>query len=47
MLTHKCVRIQEYTFGVLGQSPALDFGEGDAKLWTSQQRQMEIIVTVH
>lgn len=45
--THKCVSIQEDTFAVLGQSPAVDLGEGDAELRTSQQGQVELVLTVH
>lgn len=45
--THKCVSIQEDTFAVLGQSPAVDLGEGDAELGTSKQGQVEMVLTVH
>lgn len=45
--THKCVSIQEDTFAVLGQSPAVDLSEGDAELRTSQQGQVETIPAVH
>ena len=45
--THQCVRIQEDTFTVLGQGPAVDLGEGDAELRTSQQGQVETVLAVH
>lgn len=46
-MTHKCVSVQEDTFAVLGQSPAVDLGEGDAELGASQQGQVETVLTVH
>lgn len=45
--THKCVSVQEDTFAVLGQRPAVDLGEGDAELRTSQQGQVDTVLTVH
>lgn len=45
--THERVCIQEDTFPVLGQCPAVDFGKGDAKLRTSQQRQVRMVSAVH
>lgn len=47
LMTHKCVSIQKDTFAVLGQSPAVDLSEGDAELGTSQQGQVETVLTVH
>lgn len=45
--THQCVRVQEDTFAVLYQGPAVDLSEGDAEVRTSQQGQAEMVVAVH
>lgn len=47
LCSHKSVSIQEDTFAVLSQSPAVDLGVGDAELRTSQDRQVDLVLTVH
>lgn len=46
LITHQRIRIQENTFAVLSQIPAVDLGEGDTKLRTSQHGQTKLVLTV-
>ena len=43
---YHCVSVQEYTFGVLNKTPAMQLCEGYAKLWSFQQGQIDLIFTV-
>lgn len=44
--THKCISIQEHTFGVLCKSPTVKLGECDAQVWTSQPEEMSPVPAV-
>lgn len=46
VLVHQCVCIHENTFGVMCQSPAVEFSEGDAKVRPLHQGQVCCVATV-
>lgn len=44
--THQCVCVHENTFGVMCESPAVEFGEGDPQVWPLHHGEVRCVATV-